>query len=77
MLKLHECTTISMTEAEYVVVSDTIKEALWLDRLVYMSRQADPNSDLVVFSGSQGALALAKNLVHNAAKHIEVRYHFV
>ena len=38
----------------------------------------DLNSAPVVFNDSQGALALAKNLVHhNASKHIEVRYHFI
>ena len=32
----------------------------------------------MVFSDSQGAVALARNPVHhNALKHIEVQYHFV
>ena len=32
----------------------------------------------MVFSDSQGVVALARNPVHhNASKHIEVRYHFV
>jgi hypothetical protein len=31
-----------------------------------------------MLNDNQGAIALAKNLVHhNASKHIEVRYHFI
>ena len=37
--KLQECTTTSTTEAKYVAVSDTAKEALWLGRLAHTFRQ--------------------------------------
>ena len=43
-----------------------------------MFRQIDSDSAPVVYSDSQGVVALSKNLVHhNASKHIDVRYHFV
>jgi hypothetical protein len=59
-------------------VSDATKEALWLGRLAHTFRQCNSKWIPTVFSDSQGAVALAKNLVHhNALKHIEVRYHFV
>ena len=50
---------ISMTEAEYVVGFDTIKEALWLGRLTRTFRQ--DNSDLasVLYSNSQDLITLS------------------
>jgi hypothetical protein len=76
--KLQDCTVTSTTEAEYVAASDAVKEALWLGRLARTFRQCNSKWILTVFSDSQGAVALAKNLVyHNASKHIEVRNHFV
>ena len=70
--------TTSRTEAEYVVASDAAKEARWLDRLVDMFPQANPNSAPFILNDNQGAVSLAKNLVHhNTSKHIEVQYHFI
>ena len=71
--KLHDCTTTSTTEAEYVAAFDARKEALRLDRLAYTFPQADPNLALAIINDSQGALAWVMNSVHhNASKHIEV-----
>ena len=76
--KLQQCTTASTTEAKYVAPSDEAKEALWLDWLAHSFRQVDSNSALVVYSDSQGVVALPKNPVHhNGSKRIDVRYHFV
>ena len=75
---MEECMATSMTEAEYVAMSDTTKETLWLGQLAYTFRQADPNSVPVLFGDNQGVVTLTKNMVHhNASKHIEVQYHFV
>jgi hypothetical protein len=76
--KLQDCTATSSTEAEYVAASDAAKEALWLGRLACTFRQTDLKWSPTMFNNSQGAVALAKNLIHhNASKHIEVWYHFV
>ena len=75
---MEECMATSMTEAEYVAMSDTTKETLWLGQLAYTFRQADPNSVPVLFGDNQGVVTLTKNMVHhNASKHIDVGYHFV
>ena len=59
-------------EAEYVVVSDAAKEALWLGRLAHTFMAP------IVYDDSQSAVALSKNTVHhNASKQIDVQYHFV
>jgi hypothetical protein len=61
--KLQDCTVMSTTKAEYVART---------------FRQVNSKWTPIVFSDSQGVVALAKNLVHhNVSKHIEVRYHFV
>jgi hypothetical protein len=76
--KLQDCTATSITEAEYIAASDTAKEMLWLGRLARTFRQVNSKLIPTVLNDSQGAIALAKNLVHhNASKHIEVRYHFL
>ena len=76
--KLQECTSTSTTEAEYVAASDAAKEALWLGRLAHTLRQVNSDSAPVVYSDSQGVVALSKNHVHhNASKHINVRYHII
>ena len=77
-MRLQECTTTSTTEAEYVAASDAAKEVVWLGRLAHTFRQVDSDSAPVVYSDSQGVVALSKNPVHhNASKHIDVRYHFI
>ena len=50
--KLQECTATWTTEAEYVVASDAVKEALWLSRLAHTFRQVDSDSAPIVYSDS-------------------------
>ena len=58
--KLQECTNTSTTYTEYIAASDAAKESLWLDRPVCTFRQADSIFVPVVYSDSQGAIALSK-----------------
>ncbi|MCO5556827.1 hypothetical protein L7F22_010380 [Adiantum nelumboides] len=74
--RLQSCTTLTITEAEYVATSDACKEAIWLTRLV---------GDLgivgevpVLHCDSQSAIQLARNPVfHAKMKHVDVKYHFI
>jgi hypothetical protein len=76
--ELQDCTVTSTTGVEYIVVSDAVKEVLWLGRLACTFEQCNSKWIPTVSSDSQGTVALPKNPVHhNASKHIEVRYHFV
>ncbi|MCO5614868.1 hypothetical protein L7F22_069153 [Adiantum nelumboides] len=73
---LHNYTTMSTTDAEYVAASKASKETIWLARLVL---------ELGIFAktptlhcDSQSAIMLANNLVfHAKTKHISVKYHFI
>jgi hypothetical protein len=68
---------LSSTEAEYMALSDCVKECVWLRRLLkdMGSEQAEPT---VIYEDNQGAMALAKNVGYQARpKHIDIRYHFI
>ena len=68
---------LSTCEAEYMSLSITCQEAIYLTRLLteLTSQQFAPT---VMTSDNQGAIALIKNPVkHMKAKHIDIRYHFV
>jgi hypothetical protein len=64
-------------EAEYIALTDSFKEALWLQSLL-----AEISRSLVapttMFEDNQSAMKLASNKVHSSrTKHIDVRFHFV
>ena len=76
MSRLQKCVTLSTTEAEYVVATESCKEAIWLICLV---GDLDLGDDIpILHSGSQSVMILAKNpMFHAKTKHIEVKYHFL
>ena len=76
MSQLQKIVTISTTEAEYVAVTESSKELIWLQGLL-----AELGFDQVMnvlHSDSQSAIHLAKNSAfHSRTKHIDIRYHFI
>ena len=66
---------LSTTEAEYISLSEAIREGLWLKGL---SEELGFGKDSVeIHYDSQSAIALSKNVVfHERLKHVAVRYHF-
>ncbi|KAE8732040.1 F-box/kelch-repeat protein [Hibiscus syriacus] len=73
---LQSTVALSTTEAEYMVVSEAVKEAIWLNGL--MEDLGVVQSYISLYCDSQSAIHLAKNQVyHSRTKHIDVRYHFV
>ncbi|MCO5599177.1 hypothetical protein L7F22_053277 [Adiantum nelumboides] len=72
---IQNCMSSSTTEAEYVAVCSSSKEAVWLFRLVGVLGTLQT---LVLHCDSQSAIALAKNPVfHSKSKQIMVRYHVI
>ncbi|KAG8493469.1 hypothetical protein CXB51_010771 [Gossypium anomalum] len=73
---LQTTVALSATEAEYIVITEACKEAIWLKGLF-----SELNEDLqisTVFCDSQSAIFLTKDqMFHGRTKHIDVRYHFV
>lgn len=67
---------LSTTEAEYMAVTEAVKEAIWLRGLY-----GELNNHLettIVFCDSQSAIHLTKDqMFHGRSEHIDIRYHFV
>lgn len=67
---------LSSTEAEYMAISEAVKEAIYLKGLLYelMGTALCVN----LFSDNQGAIKLSANdTYHKRSKHIDIRHHFV
>lgn len=69
--------TLSTTEAEYVAASETIKDLIWVDRLI-TNLLSGGYEKPVVRIDNQSAIRLIKNPeYHKRTKHIDVKYHFI
>lgn len=73
---LQKVVAFSTTEAEYIVLTEAAKEAIWLRGLVgefgYTQEQVE------IFCDSERAIALSKNNVHHEwTKHVAVKFHFI
>ena len=69
---------LSSCEAEYMALSATVQEALFLTQLLKSINCECYSEPPVIFGDNQGAIALSKNPVNRQrSKHIDVRYHFI
>lgn len=75
--KKQRTVALSTTEAEYMALSFTTQEALWLRQLI---NEIDRMLDIPtkIFCDNMGAIQLSNNLLTSQkSKHIDVRYHFL
>ncbi|XP_031262803.1 secreted RxLR effector protein 161-like [Pistacia vera] len=74
--QLQPIVALSSTKAEYVVVADVFRKALWLQGILSEMQLLD---ELVtIYSNSQSAIHLSKNpIYHERTKDMDVRFHFV
>lgn len=73
---LQSTIALSSTEAEYMAVTEAVKEAIWLQGLV--TDLGFKQQQVTIYCDSQSAIHLAKNQVyHSRTKHIDVRFHFI
>lgn len=67
---------LSSTEAEYMSLSDTSRQLVWIESLFYEIGMYLRNIQLGV--DNQGAIFLASNPAQeHRSKHIDIRYHYV
>ena len=67
---------LSSTEAEYMSLSDTSRQLLWIKSLI--SELGIDLSPIPLFGDNQGSIFLASNPVQEKRiKHIDLRYHFI
>ena len=76
--KTQKCITLSTTEAEYVAMSDVMKEVLGLRHVWrFMLPQAGMPC-IPMYEDNAGSIQIANNPVSNSnSKHIDVRHHFL
>ncbi|KAE8700517.1 hypothetical protein F3Y22_tig00110556pilonHSYRG00215 [Hibiscus syriacus] len=73
---LQSVVALSTTEAEYIAVTEAIKEAMWLQGMV--EELGIQQKVLTVFCDNQSTIHLTRNQVfHERSKHIDVKLHFV
>ena len=70
---------LSSTKAEYMAMTQAVKEVLWL-RTLFLEVGAPNHAAEIskIYSDNQGAIALANNPgFHARSKHIDIQYHFI
>ncbi|GKB50058.1 hypothetical protein Tco_0900811 [Tanacetum coccineum] len=76
MSKKQDCTAMSTAEAEYVALSASCAQVMWM-RIQLKNYRFNYNK-ISLYCDSQSAIAISCNLVHHSrTKHINVRYHFI
>lgn len=69
---------LSSTEAEYMALTESTKEAIWLRRLLGKLQLLNLQTPTIIHGDNQGSLNLAHNpIYHGRTKHVEVRHHFI
>lgn len=75
--KCQKTVALSTTEAEYMAVSFSCQEALWLKQL---SEELDPcpnKKTITLYCDNKSAICLTKNsIINQRSKHIDIKYHF-
>lgn len=73
---LQPVVALSTTEAEYIALTEAVKEALWIKGL--LDELGVKTQAATVYCDSQSAIHLSKNqMFHERTKHIDVKLHFV
>lgn len=67
---------VSSTEAEYMALSDSTKEAIYLKR--FSNEILGNNNPVCIYNDNQSAEKLCRNpIFHNRTKHVDIRHHFI
>ncbi|KAL5577780.1 hypothetical protein UlMin_019479 [Ulmus minor] len=74
--QLQSVVALSTTEAEYIAVTEGVKEAMWLKGLV--GELGCVHDKVEVFCDNQSSIHLTKNqMFHERTKHIDIKFHFI
>jgi len=69
---------LSSTEAEYIAMSESAREACWLQSLHMELSILETNALMQIHGDNEGSIVMAKNPVfHKKVKHIAIRWHWV
>ena len=69
---------LSTAEAEYISLSATTQEAVWIRQLCAELSATPPTDPTVIFEDNQSTIAMSRSpQFHGRSKHIGIKYHFV
>jgi len=75
MPRLQKIVAFTMTEAEYIAVTEACKELIWLKDYL---KELDKEQEALSLSDNQSVIDHVNNLVyHDRTKHIDMRYRFI
>ena len=67
---------MSNIEAEYIAITETSKELLWMKK--FLQELGLQQEMYLLYCDSQSSIHLSKNpTFHSRSKHIDVRYHWI
>ncbi|GKD90872.1 retrovirus-related pol polyprotein from transposon TNT 1-94 [Tanacetum coccineum] len=76
MSKKQDCTAMSSVEAEYVALSTSCAQVMWMR--TQLKDYGFNYNKILLYCDSQSAIAISCNPVqHSRTKHIHTRYHFI
>lgn len=77
--KKQKTVALSSTEAEYMALSESCKEAIYLRNILNELTVLNESLSLCLYSDNQSSIKLATNPLFNSkrTKHIDTRHHFV
>lgn len=77
--KKQDSVALSSMEAEYIAVSEAVKEAVWLKEFLWTLKIVESASKpVVVYCGNQAAIKVSRYpKFHSKIKYIEGRYHYI
>ncbi|GJR90194.1 retrovirus-related pol polyprotein from transposon TNT 1-94 [Tanacetum coccineum] len=76
MSKKQDCTVLSSAEAEYVALSVSCGQVMWMR--IQLKDYGFNYNKILLYCDSQSAIAISCNPVqHSRTKHIHTRYHFI
>ena len=77
--KKQSTVALSSTEAEYMALTQAVKESLWLQAILQDLGATNHQAEMKnIYIDDQGSIALVKNpQFHACTKHIDIQYHFV
>ncbi|GKD38388.1 retrovirus-related pol polyprotein from transposon TNT 1-94, partial [Tanacetum coccineum] len=76
MSKKQDCTAMSLAEAEYVALSASYAQVMWMR--TQLKDYGFNYNKIPLYCDSQSAIAISCNPVqHSRTKHIHTRYHFI
>lgn len=72
-----KCVSLSSTEAELISLCEAIKEAIWLQNILFDLKRSE-NKPTTIYEDNQSCIKLIKNQkVSNRSKHIDIKYFYI